>query len=583
MASHVTMGIKGLAGMAAALGMLLPLPAAAKCKLSSLDLPVTMAGGRPITKVSINGTEVKLLVDSGAFFSFLTDAAATQLQLPLSHIPFGMRVTGLTGEVEARVTRVKRLQLPQGEVPDVDFVVGGNEPGGGAMGLLGRNFLSFADAEYDLAHGMVRLMFPEDCAKTMLAYWAGSTPVSELTLQRDYGEKQPAIKATAKLNGKSIHVLFDTGAQSVISLAAAKRAGISSDDMKPAAEVRGAGRGAVKAWTAPVETFELGGERIQNSRLTVADFDMDGIDMLIGVDFFLSHRLYVANAQRKIYFTYHGGPVFALSNATNPDSPDVGDPLADAAAYARRGAASAARRDFSRALVDLDRACELEPTVAAHFTQRGTLQALLEHPEKALRDFDVALRLDPGEADARLYRARIRQLADDRDGAVDDLRTLDKFLAAQAHMRMEMAKTYERMGLYDEALPQWNRWIPAHPNDAELPVALNNRCWALALLDKELDQALDDCNAAIRQEPDNASFLDSRGWVRLRQGKLREAVADYDRALKARPQAAWSLYGRGIARIRQGERERGLADIEAARQQQPSIDHETGRFGITVP
>ena len=35
--------------------------------------------------------------------------------------------------------------------------------------------------------------------------------------------------------------------------------------------------------------------------------------MLIGADFFLSHHVYVANSQRKLYFTYNGGPVFNLT------------------------------------------------------------------------------------------------------------------------------------------------------------------------------------------------------------------------------------------------------------------------------
>ena len=37
--------------------------------------------------------------------------------------------------------------------------------------------------------------------------------------------------------------------------------------------------------------------------------------MLIGADFFLSHRIYVASSQKKLYFTYNGGPVFNLETA----------------------------------------------------------------------------------------------------------------------------------------------------------------------------------------------------------------------------------------------------------------------------
>jgi hypothetical protein len=57
------------------------------------------------------------------------------------------------------------------------------------------------------------------------------------------------------------------------------------------------------------------------------------VDMLIGADFFLSHRIYVANSQRKLYFTYNGGPVFNLTaepqgpdNDRAPNSPVPGSP-----------------------------------------------------------------------------------------------------------------------------------------------------------------------------------------------------------------------------------------------------------------
>jgi hypothetical protein len=35
--------------------------------------------------------------------------------------------------------------------------------------------------------------------------------------------------------------------------------------------------------------------------------------MLLGADFFVSHRIYVSNAQHKMYFTYNGGPVFSAA------------------------------------------------------------------------------------------------------------------------------------------------------------------------------------------------------------------------------------------------------------------------------
>jgi hypothetical protein len=62
----------------------------------------------------------------------------------------------------------------------------------------------------------------------------------------------------------------------------------------------------------------LGDEEMRNVRLRFGDFSMDGGDMLLGADFFLSHRVYVANSQDKLYFTYNGGPPFDLTTLASP-------------------------------------------------------------------------------------------------------------------------------------------------------------------------------------------------------------------------------------------------------------------------
>lgn len=576
----------------AALGLLLPKIGWAACKVSMLEMPVTMVGRQPIATVGINGTQVKMLVDSGAFFSFLTDAAAEQLQLPVSRLPRGMAVEGLTGKVAARKTTVKQLQLLKGDIPNVEFVVGGNEPGSGAMGLLGRNLLVFADTEYDLAHGAIRFMFPNDeCGDTHMAYWAGEKPVSELELRRDRISQVPAILATGQLNGVDLHLMFDTGAPvTLVSRAAALRSGITEATMKPVAPMGGIGRDVAKAWVAPVRKFELGGEAIENNQLSIVDFDIENADMLLGVDFFLSHRIYISKRQRRMYFTYNGGPVFALNTLDTPQAavPDLlpatadGAPALDASGYARRGAASAARNDHAGALADLDRACELAPLQAEHFTQRGQVHQALKQWPQALKDFDTAVSLDAGQSEARMQRAWLRSLQGERDSVLNDLQSLHTTLPTQTHLRLQMASLYLGLDLPEQALVQWKLWIPSHPNDAGLEGVLNERCWTRTMLGIELDQALDDCNAALDRQPKNASYLDSRAWLRLRRGELRDALADYERALKIRPELAWSLYGRGIVRIRLGDVEAGRADIAAARKLVPAIDAQARRHGLAA-
>src|SRR5262249_15502707 len=119
------------------------------------------------------------------------------------------------------------------------------------------------------------------------------------------------------------------------------------------------------------------------------------------------------------------------------------------------------------------------------------------------------------------------------------------------------------------------------PKDENLPFALAERCRGRVLLNRELDKALADCDAALKLKPHTSPFLDSRGLARLREGQLDPAIADFDEALKLQPKGAWSLYGRGVAELKKGDKARGDADIQAAAAIAPRLPDEARRLGIT--
>ena len=109
---------------AAILAAALPLQAQARCKITGMvELPVTMAGTRVIATVEINGAKVPLMVDSGAFYSMLTAAAAAQLKLPVEATPHGPYVIGITGAAVTHMTTVDKLHLLGGDIPDAEFLV----------------------------------------------------------------------------------------------------------------------------------------------------------------------------------------------------------------------------------------------------------------------------------------------------------------------------------------------------------------------------------------------------------------------------------------------------------------------------
>jgi tetratricopeptide (TPR) repeat protein/predicted aspartyl protease len=614
--------------------LILPLSAvgADSCKLGVLELPVTMEGLRPLVRAKINGTEARFLADSGAFYSMLSPAAAAQFKLPKRSAPFGTYVLGVGGGgITPEIATVQTFTLSNFDLHKVEFLVGGNELGAGAVGLLGQNLIRIWDVEYDLANGMLRLVKPENCGKRTMAYWAtASQPIAMVEIRTPTAAK-PQPTGLALVNGVEVRVAFDTGSPfSMLSLSAAKRAGITTNSVgvRPAGETHGGfGSRTVEVWVAPLANFKVGGEEIQHTQVLIADLQLQDFDMLLGDDFFLSHRVYVANGQGRLYFTYNGGPVFALndsrrapsappiaanssstpdSSSTPPSSPpppsdanaarpvdpevpptsvpsagtvDRTDQPRDAAGFMRRGTAYAARKDFEHALADLQRAYELAPREADYYYELGRVQWQSGQPAPALQAFDKALELKPDHVAAGLARAQLRLI---RHADVKaDLDAIDRFAAPEDTLRLRLGGLYEAIGQFSAAIHQYDLWINAHQGDAALAGVLNARCWVQAEANQNLDRALSDCNAALRLQPKRAAFLDSRGLVRLRRGEFDRSISDYDAALALEPGLPSSLFGRGLAKLRKGLQAQGSADLAAATAIQPSIADRFAGFGVS--
>ena len=579
-------GSTTLLALAALIG-LAPLSASADCKLKALQLPVKMVGSRPIATIGINGTQVPLLVDTGAFYSMLTEAAASQLHLRTRALPDGFRITGFTGSIQARLTKVEKVQLANGTIPDVEFITGLNEVGGGAMGVLGRNFLSVTDSEFDLAHGMIRLVLPTgDCDDTNMAYWAddASTNVVPIASLRD---RSNAFLVNVSVNGDKVKALLDTGApESTLMLSTARSAGIKESEMTPSYVVGGGGSGHAKSWFANVETIDVGGERIRHNKLEVVDTDWVEQGVILGVDYFLSHRIFVAKSQNRLYATWNGGAIFGRNAAAPADdvakAADADASTQDADALLRSGMASAARKDFVHALADIDRACALAPADASCPAARARVHFEMKNPLAAGKDLDAALRIDPALSQARIDRAGLRMVNLDRDGALEDLRALDAALPMQSNLRAAMASVYAELDLPDEALHQWDVWLAKHGKDGGRDHVLNGRCWLRVKLNLNLDLALEDCREAVDESPDQSAYHDSLGWVYVRRGNLAQAIKEFDKAISLDAKSSWSYYGRGLARMRQSAQAPAQADLAKARALLADIDVQARKHGMSV-
>jgi len=464
-------------------------------------LSVEMVGERPTTLVKVNGAATRFAIDTGAWFNFMSRANADALGLKPTSAPFGFRMNGIGGSAAAEVARIKDLGFLDTDLHNIDFVVGGSDAG---QGSLGANLLDFADLEIDLAQGKVTLFKPEDCGKSALAYWVkqgGTYEVADLHPSVDLNDRRSFVDVT--INGKSVRALLDSGAAAtLLDRRAAEHVGIDlhGPGVKAGGPVRGVGARTYQSWIVPIDTFSVGTETIQHSEMLVVDDDIGGgaTDMLLGVDFMLAHHMYIANSQGKLYFTYNGGRVFALDTASIGANEDAAAGAEDgapktAADYALRGQARLARGELANARADLDAALRLAPDNPGNHLIRARILVAHQHADAALADLDAALRLDPKNLEALLLRAQLRHDRKDTAGVAADIAAARQLAPPGSMQSYSVASFYIATDQPAAALPLLNDWIRAHGADAALGNALNERCWALALANQSLDDALRDC------------------------------------------------------------------------------------------
>ena len=569
-------------------------PSRAECTLAKYGtLSVEMIGERPTTLVKVNGAVTRFAIDTGAFFSFMSRANADALGLKVFPAPFGFRMGGIGGSAVAEVTRIKDLGILDTDLHHIDFVVGGSDAG---QAWLGANLLDFADIEIDLAQGRVTLFKPEGCRKSALAYWvkqSGTYEVADLHPAVNLNDRRSFVDVT--INGKSVRALLDSGAvATLLGRRAAERVGIDlhGPGVKAGGPVRGIGARTYQSWIVPIDTFSVGTETIQHSEMLVMDgnFGDGSTDMILGVDFMLAHHMYIANSQRKLYFTYNGGRVFSLDTASigahesaAAAASNAGGEPKTATDYALRGQARRARGELANALSDLDAAIRLDPGSADDHLTRARILLARKQPDAALDDLDKALALDPKNLDALLLRARLRYGKKDEAGAAADLTTAQKLAPAGSMQSRSIASLYVAIDEPANALPLLDAWIGAHEDDASLGSALNERCWARALANQTLKGALHDCREAIKRDGDRAAYLDSLGMVYLRMGNYAESIKAYQQALTQSPHMAWSHYGLGLAELHGGQAAAGSAELATARSLDKEIDARAARFGLVAP
>lgn len=292
------------------------------CHLQALgELQLTQGGGYLTIEGAINGNSVRLVVDTGSPATMLFDDATSKIGLVSRKMP-NVTFYGVGGPEDAYTTWVRELRVANLTLGNATLFVSKGSVHA-AAGLLGAKFLFQSDVEFDLAHNAVRFFKATNCVGDQVVYWGAAYSVTPLVNSVD---DSPLV--VVKLNGRPIEAEMDTGSpRSVVTVGAAQQFG-RVHASTAAGKISGLGpHTEIPLSVASFDSFAFEDETIGNTRLRIADLFAKDTEtplgsrlgapvgfapqMLLGADFFRSHRIFFSREQRKVYISYQGGPVFA--------------------------------------------------------------------------------------------------------------------------------------------------------------------------------------------------------------------------------------------------------------------------------
>ena len=205
-------------------------------------------------------------------------------------------------------------------------------------------------------------------------------------------------------------------------------------------------------------------------------------------------------------------------------SDNKSESLDSAEAFYKRGMEYFNKIAMDLAIIEFDRAIQLNPDFAEVYKQRGLAYICMSwNPEKeqgsknyndlAISDFTKYIRLNPGDVEGYILRAGL----------------------------------YGR-GDFESALRDYNQAIRLEPNNAKVYKEHGSAYW----MNGDIDHAMRDYTQALQINPEDAMTYNNRGLVYSQKGDLDRAIDDFSRAIQLR-NLSCDFLNRGLAYSDRGQ------------------------------
>ena len=272
------------------------------CDLTQIvRLPVEMRGRLPTVPITLEGQHLRMVVDTGAERTTISEASARRLRMPrdMQHIN---RATGLGGTVVSPDATVSSFVLGNVRMPIPRVAVGkfgfDDDANPLADGLLGADILLAFDLDIDFPGRALTLYRLRRCVNNQPPWQEPFVPVVGVTSKKD------RLLIPFQLDGVPGTAILDTGATATtVGVQLASRMGLNDQTMAldRAIVQRGAGTGSMTSHLHWFKELRVGPAMVQGLMLSVLPTDAGVGDALIGEDFLEGRRIWLSYPTRQVF------------------------------------------------------------------------------------------------------------------------------------------------------------------------------------------------------------------------------------------------------------------------------------------
>ncbi len=229
-------------------------------------------------------------------------------------------------------------------------------------------------------------------------------------------------------------------------------------------------------------------------------------------------------------------------------------------AYRTRGKRKNETGQYDEAIVDFNRAIELDPHKADYYRERGVSYHQRGEYDEAIADISRAIELDPFKADYYFERGVNNYFNGQCDQTIADISRAIELDPHKPNYYYERGKTYHHMGQYDQAIADKSRAIELNPHNAAYYCQRGVSYHETG----QYDQTMADFKRAIELDPFKPDYYFERGKSYHQIGQYVQAIADKSRAIELDPVNADYFYSRWRTYSEMGKRADARQDLERA-------------------